>query len=114
MPAETAEILAELKPVRPGPGALRIAQDRLKEKDFLHSIDVATAQYREVASTEALKRAVRDIGPQAVLKTVRCGYDGKGQVAIAPEHRSRRRLAARWAPSSAFSRALSISPARSR
>ena len=92
VPADTAEILAEMKPVRPGPGALRIAQDRLREKDFLHSIDVATAQYREVASTEALKRAARDIGPQGVLKTVRGGYDGKGQVAIRPDTD----LAAAW------------------
>ena len=92
VPADTAEILAELKPVRPGPNALRIAQDRLREKDFLRSIDVATAQYREVASTEALKRAARDIGPHGVLKTVRGGYDGKGQVAIRPDTD----LAAAW------------------
>jgi 5-(carboxyamino)imidazole ribonucleotide synthase len=82
VPADTAEVLAAMKPVRPGPDALRIAQDRLKEKDFLRSIDVPTANYREVAGIEALQRAVRDIGPQAVLKTVRGGYDGKGQVAI--------------------------------
>ena len=36
VPADTAEFLAEHKPVRPGPNALRIAQDRLAEKDFLH------------------------------------------------------------------------------
>jgi 5-(carboxyamino)imidazole ribonucleotide synthase len=82
VPADTAEILAAVKPVRPGPNALRIAQDRLKEKDFLRSIDVPTANYREVASIEALQRAARDIGPQGVLKTASGGYDGKGQVTI--------------------------------
>ena len=82
VPADTAEILAAMKPVRPGPNALRIAQDRLREKDFLRSIDVPTAHYREVTSAAALTRAVRDIGPHGVLKTVRGGYDGKGQVAI--------------------------------
>jgi 5-(carboxyamino)imidazole ribonucleotide synthase len=92
VPADTAEQLAALKPVRPGPNALRIAQDRLKEKDFLRSIDVATTRYREVASAEALRRAVRDIGPNGVLKTVRGGYDGKGQVAI----RADTDLAAAW------------------
>ncbi len=85
VPADCAEILAESKPVRPGPNALRIAQDRLREKDFLRSIDVATAQYREVTGVAALQRAVRDIGPHGVLKTVRGGYDGKGQVAIRPD-----------------------------
>ena len=64
VPADTAEIIAAIKPVRPGPDALRIAQDRLKEKDFLRSIDVATTQYREVASAEALVRAAREIGPR--------------------------------------------------
>jgi 5-(carboxyamino)imidazole ribonucleotide synthase len=82
VPAGTAEFLAQMRPVRPGPEILRVAQDRLHEKDFLRSIDVATAPYREVASVAALKRAVPEIGPLAVLKTVRLGYDGKGQVMI--------------------------------
>jgi 5-(carboxyamino)imidazole ribonucleotide synthase len=92
VPADCAEILAATQPVRPGPGALRVAQDRLKEKDFLRSIDVATAQYREVTSAAALQRAARDIGPHGVLKTVRGGYDGKGQVTIRPDTD----LAAAW------------------
>src|SRR3954452_1591327 len=43
VPVESAELVQAIKPVRPGPEALRVAQDRLREKDFLHSIDVATA-----------------------------------------------------------------------
>jgi 5-(carboxyamino)imidazole ribonucleotide synthase len=82
VPAEAAEFLAAKKPVRPGAQALRIAQDRLEEKDFLSSIEVATTRYREVKGEEALARALRDLGPPCVLKTVRLGYDGKGQVAI--------------------------------
>jgi 5-(carboxyamino)imidazole ribonucleotide synthase len=82
VPSDTAEFLAERKPVRPGPHALRIAQDRLKEKDFLQSIGVATAPYRPVTSEEDLRAAVEAIGPRAILKTVRMGYDGKGQMPI--------------------------------
>ncbi|HUH83855.1 MAG TPA: 5-(carboxyamino)imidazole ribonucleotide synthase [Stellaceae bacterium] len=93
VPADTAEVLAGRKPVRPAPNALRIAQDRLKEKDFLRSIDVATTPYREVASADALARAARDLGPGSVLKTVRGGYDGKGQQTI----RADGDLAAAWA-----------------
>jgi 5-(carboxyamino)imidazole ribonucleotide synthase len=85
VPADCAEVLAQSKPVRPGPNALRIAQDRLEEKDFLRSIGVATAQYRAVTSAAALQRAVRDIGAHGVLKTVRGGYDGKGQATIGPD-----------------------------
>jgi len=85
VPADTAEFLAERKPVRPGPNALRIAQDRLKEKDFLRSIGVATAAYHAVTSADELRRAVETVGARAVLKTVRMGYDGKGQMPIRPD-----------------------------
>ena len=85
VPAETVDLLAALKPVRPGATALRIAQDRIREKDFLGSIDVATARYEAVDSADALARALRAIGPRGVLKTVRLGYDGKGQVMIGAE-----------------------------
>src|SRR5579875_628411 len=82
VPADTAEFLAERKPVRPGPRALRIAQDRIKEKDFLRSIGVATAPYHAVASEDELRQAMAALGARAILKTVRMGYDGKGQVGI--------------------------------
>ena len=85
VPAETAEFLAERKPVRPNPNVLRVSQDRLKEKDFLRSIDVATTEYREVTSAAALVRSARDLGLPAVLKSVRYGYDGKGQVKVTPD-----------------------------
>lgn len=82
VPGDTAEFLAERKPVRPGPNALRIAQDRIKEKDFLRSIGVGTAPYQAVTTEEELRRAIETIGPRAILKTVRMGYDGKGQAGI--------------------------------
>jgi 5-(carboxyamino)imidazole ribonucleotide synthase len=82
VPGDTAEFLAERKPVRPGPNALRIAQDRIREKDFLRSIGVGTAPYQAVTTEEELRRAIDAIGPRAILKTVRMGYDGKGQVGI--------------------------------
>jgi len=85
VPADTAEFLAERKPVRPGPTALRTAQDRLKEKDFLQSIGVATAPYRSVTSEDELRAAVAALGSRAILKTVRMGYDGKGQLPIRAE-----------------------------
>ncbi len=92
VPGDTAEFLAERKPVRPGPNALRIAQDRIKEKDFLRSIGVGTAPYQAVTSEEELRRAIETIGPRAILKTVRMGYDGKGQIGI----RADSDLAAIW------------------
>lgn len=73
-------------PVLPGARVLAVTQDRLREKDYLRSIDVGTAPYREVTGHQALGRAIRDLGQQrAILKTVRMGYDGKGQTVITPD-----------------------------
>ncbi len=82
IPARSAELLAAAKPLRPAPHILAIAQDRLREKDFLAGIGVPTTRYQEVARTESLERAVRDIGRPAILKSARFGYDGKSQVRI--------------------------------
>ena len=85
IPLAALDAILPQAPVRPGLEVLRVAQDRLREKDYLRSIDVATAQYREVTGPDALGRAIRDLGHRAILKTVRMGYDGKGQVMITPD-----------------------------
>ncbi|MGH7000191.1 MAG: 5-(carboxyamino)imidazole ribonucleotide synthase [Stellaceae bacterium] len=85
VPLDTAKALSALKPLRPGAGALEIAQDRLKEKYFLRGIGVATTAFRSIESPAQLSRALAEIGPRGVLKTVRLGYDGKGQVMIGPD-----------------------------
>ncbi|MGH7065333.1 MAG: 5-(carboxyamino)imidazole ribonucleotide synthase, partial [Stellaceae bacterium] len=87
IPAEAVRAVATQKPVLPRPEILEITQDRLREKDFLRSITVETASYREIADAAALERAMHDFGHPAVLKTVRMGYDGKGQVTLTPETR---------------------------
>lgn len=79
VPAGTAQLLAGLKPLRPGANALAIAQDRLAEKAFLSGKNVPVAPYRAVHGIDDLHRAVDDLGLPAVLKTTRLGYDGKGQ-----------------------------------
>jgi 5-(carboxyamino)imidazole ribonucleotide synthase len=85
IPAEAVRWVSAVRSVLPRPEILEIAQDRLREKDFLRSIDVGTAAYREVADAAALLRAMRDFGYPAVLKSVRMGYDGKGQVTLTPD-----------------------------
>ncbi len=82
VPAACLEFLADRCPVRPCARALSTAQDRLVEKDFAASIGAATAPYIAVASREELETAMVEIGPRAVLKTRRLGYDGKGQIII--------------------------------
>jgi 5-(carboxyamino)imidazole ribonucleotide synthase len=82
VPARTAAVLADHRPVRPGPAALAACQDRLTEKDFVTSLGIKTAAYVAVDDAGALARAVAQIGRPAILKTRRFGYDGKGQLMI--------------------------------
>ena len=84
VPAEAVARIAKRVPVRPDARALALAQDRVAEKNFLNSIGVATARFREVTSAGDLRLAMAEIGAPAILKTARLGYDGKGQRAIGP------------------------------
>ncbi len=77
-----AERLAAIVPVRPGPGALAVSQDRVTEKRFLSELGIETAPFAAVDDLAALQGAVGEIGRPAVLKTRRFGYDGKGQTRI--------------------------------
>ncbi|SFI06038.1 5-(carboxyamino)imidazole ribonucleotide synthase [Albimonas pacifica] len=82
VPVDAARALQALVPVRPGPKALEIAQDRVPEKDFLNGIGLSTAPYRAVDSEAELAAAFADLGGPAILKTRRLGYDGKGQARL--------------------------------
>jgi 5-(carboxyamino)imidazole ribonucleotide synthase len=79
VPAPTAELLATLKPLRPGSNALAISQDRIREKDFIAGLGIAVAPYRLIARETDLASALDQLGGLAILKTTRLGYDGKGQ-----------------------------------
>jgi len=80
----SAERLARRVTVRPGARALAVSQDRLTEKSFLRDLGIETAPFTAVDDLGALAEALDALGRPAVLKTRRFGYDGKGQVRIAP------------------------------
>ena len=82
VPLAAAKVIAEHVPLRPGPKALEVSQDRLAEKAFLTNAGIAVAPYRAVTSRADLDAAIAQIGLPAVLKTTRLGYDGKGQRTI--------------------------------
>lgn len=75
--------LAEKTPLRPSYRALEIGQDRILEKSFAAECGGRTADWAEVSSRAGLDAAIERIGLPAILKTVRFGYDGKGQARIA-------------------------------
>jgi len=85
VPVDAARRLAAHVPVRPGPRAFEVAQDRLAEKRFAQTHGGRTARYRAVDELAGLRASLNELGCPAILKTRRMGYDGKGQARIATE-----------------------------
>lgn len=82
VPHAAVAFLAERVPVRPGPRALAVCQDRIAEKGLVNDQGIATAPWRPVRRRSDLAGALEEIGCPAVLKTARLGYDGKAQAVI--------------------------------
>lgn len=82
VPLEAAAAAEAVAPVRPGPKALAVAQDRLEEKTFISGLGIPVAPFAAVDGEASFAAAVRAIGEAGILKTRRLGYDGKGQVRI--------------------------------
>jgi len=72
-------------PVAPGPDALAIAQDRVKEKTFFELHGVPTVAFAEICGVADIAPALVRLGAPALLKTRREGYDGKGQAWVGRE-----------------------------
>ncbi len=82
IPTAALDALEAICPIRPNRRALAISQDRLLEKDFLTGLGLICAPYAPVNTLAHLHAAIDLIGTQAILKTTRLGYDGKGQARI--------------------------------
>lgn len=86
VPANTVKLLEEAGAiVRPGGKSLEVAQDRVTEKTFLNDLGIETVAFCPVDTIAALEAGLETFGGQAILKTRRDGYDGKGQVRIKGE-----------------------------
>ena len=75
VPVESLAWLAERVPVRPSPEAVAVTQDRRAEKEALAAAGVATAPWASPP---------RAFPNGTVLKRRRGGFDGRGQVMLAP------------------------------
>jgi len=64
--------------VSPNPSIIKTLQDRLKEKIFLNSIGIKTTKFYYLKKINK-KKLDNNIFP-TLVKTIRLGYDGKGQV----------------------------------
>jgi 5-(carboxyamino)imidazole ribonucleotide synthase len=82
VPVAPLKIIARDVPIHPPLKALEVAQDRVDEKEFVRKLSGKTAIYAVARSEIELGDAVAKVGTPAILKTIRMGYDGKGQVRI--------------------------------
>lgn len=78
VPAATLEALAAVVPTRPAAAAVRIAQDRRKEKRFFVEHGLPVGKFAVIERAEDLRDAPATLFP-GILKTATLGYDGKGQ-----------------------------------
>ena len=91
VPATTLDALAASVPTRPAAAAVRIAQDRHKEKSFFREHGFPVGEFAAIERTEDIANASAALIP-GVLKTATLGYDGKGQSRVA----SREEALAAW------------------
>ena len=84
VPVDPLHQIRDCAPLHPPIAALDIAQNRVAEKNFARDHGGTTAPFAEVSDRPSLDRAIAEIGAPAILKTIRMGYDGKGQSRIGP------------------------------
>ena len=85
VPADSMNLLAQGSFVAPNGACVSIAQDRVLEKQFFVDCapqsGVLPAPHKVIASLADIEAIGEELLP-GILKTVRMGYDGKGQVRV--------------------------------
>jgi 5-(carboxyamino)imidazole ribonucleotide synthase len=82
VPVAPLRAIETVAPIRPDIRALEIAQDRVEEKLFATRLGGKTAPFEIVGERQEAAKAFERIGFPAILKTIRMGYDGKGQAIV--------------------------------
>lgn len=82
VPVAAAEQVAKKTTLLPEVQPLRVAQDRLLEKQIFSRLGIPTAKFLTASSPAELQAGARQIGFPCVAKTRRLGYDGKGQMVL--------------------------------
>jgi 5-(carboxyamino)imidazole ribonucleotide synthase len=82
VPVEALRDIGDAAPIYPPLEALRLAQDRLDEKQLFERLDIPLPRYHVVDCADDLRAACEAIGLPLVVKTRRLGYDGKGQFVL--------------------------------
>jgi len=82
IPSDSLRYLEKYGQVSPSAGSVEIAQDRIREKDFLKMQGFQVVPYKPIQDIEEIDAGgCEDIFP-GILKVSRFGYDGKGQARV--------------------------------
>jgi 5-(carboxyamino)imidazole ribonucleotide synthase len=65
-------------PARPGIGALVFAQDKIAMRERMSTLGLPNPAWERVQDEASVERFLAEHGGEAILKTARGGYDGKG------------------------------------
>lgn len=83
IPINFLKIIEMKKKLFPSSKIVEIAQNRLREKQFLNSLEgIKTVEYFEINNFDELIKYSREFEYECILKTQEFGYDGKGQYQI--------------------------------
>jgi len=69
-------------PVRPGRLPLLVTQDRIAERRFVEEAGATVAPWREIRTTDDLRRAADELGLPLRVKATTGGYDGRSQIRV--------------------------------
>ncbi|GAB5488821.1 MAG: 5-(carboxyamino)imidazole ribonucleotide synthase [Parasphingorhabdus sp.] len=92
VPVGPLELIKDVVLLYPPASALDIAQDRVDEKNYALAQGGVTAPFAIVNDRAELDAALEKTGYPAIIKTIRMGYDGKGQARV----RQGDNLSERW------------------
>ena len=81
VPAASLEYLGARARVTPAAASVAIAQDRIREKQFLSEHGFAVAPFKILASESDASEIDPELLP-GIVKSSRFGYDGKGQIGV--------------------------------
>ncbi len=82
VPVESVECLASKLRVAPPVAGLQTGQDRASEKAMFTRLGIVVPDYAIVRERADLAKAAEHVGLPCVMKTLRLGYDGKGQAVV--------------------------------
>ena len=80
VPAASLEYLRRFCPVRPGPEAVALTQDRVTEKTFARKHGLVTAGFYAISSESDLAAAYTSVGPLPCSRPAVWGTMGKGRL----------------------------------